>query len=866
MKMFKPTSLFILGMFMLVSSPLFSENNTTVSIVPRQYQGALKNPLKGFTSNNNKNPWTSITHSYIRWNEIENHESDGIEKILSVCNEKWKNLASENKKTIPRVYLHWDGDKKYWPSDMKTDDYESEQFKQRVVRLIERLGIAWDNDPRVAFVELGIIGKWGEHHSPAPSSEIQKIIGEAFMKAFKNKKVSVRHNWRTFTSHPFGEYWDSWAHYDQMWTQGKSIANINQNKGRYLHNYVGGEVAYNWGNWQIQPGVSPTASVSEENHRNFMINSIRWLHCTQLRWISEFDTFNPQAMAGAEEIQKVFGYRFLLNEVRISLEDSLSLSFDVTNEGSAPFYYDWPVEVALLDSASLQPVWSATMNNAHITQWHPGKEWTAPDWTPSGNWAEYYPDVNWNESGNWAYKVPAKTYTVAEKFKIDAPKGNYVLSLAVLDPAGKLPSLRFATANYLKGGRHPLAYINTLTNDCKPLPDTFDFFDPAMDNTLHYDAYFDVSDLLPSKRKAYNNTTFRFPGSQVMAWQYDEVSKTNGERYFALDSGITAGIYGCNDTSGINIRSYHDAAAHADAAQFNWNESTQTFQKHGQWMEYTVNFSTDDAYQIILKTQRFTDARLKLTLFSTRRDTIFHQDLSLANDFIQQESSEASAVELLSKFALKALWGQYIVRLDWYNLLGEPGILSSFSFIQSSIDFTPPEWYYVSIGKIISGNDLVFITTEDAEVYVVPANTPRDSLEIISNALGNASTKAYKKASISTDSIDRGNYILFAIDEAGNISEPTANISIEYPVNSPAYKNDGGLKALYNEQDRIIAFQSTQSIKLVCIYQLTGEKMQQIKPDRHPFSLSVNHFQPGLYLIETIDFSNKKYYQKISIY
>lgn len=122
--------------------------------------------------------------------------------------------------------------------------------------------------------------------------------------------------------------------------------------GRYKDNYIGGEVAYNWGAWEIQPGATPTQSVAIQKHRDFVVNSIRWLHCTQLRWITGYDKYNTEAVKGAEEIQKAFGYRYVLDEVRFSLSDSLKIAFDVTNTGSAPFYYNWPIEVALLDSVT----------------------------------------------------------------------------------------------------------------------------------------------------------------------------------------------------------------------------------------------------------------------------------------------------------------------------------------------------------------------------------------------------------------------------------------------------------------------------------------------------------------------------------
>jgi lysophospholipase L1-like esterase len=100
----------------------------------------------------------------------------------------------------------------YWPADMKAGDYSSEQFKTRLRRLIQRLGQCWDNDPRVAWVQMGIIGCWGEHRSPSPTTEIQQLMGEEFTAAFHNKKVLVRHPWQEFTKYDFGGYWDSWAH------------------------------------------------------------------------------------------------------------------------------------------------------------------------------------------------------------------------------------------------------------------------------------------------------------------------------------------------------------------------------------------------------------------------------------------------------------------------------------------------------------------------------------------------------------------------------------------------------------------------------------------------------------------------------
>jgi hypothetical protein len=483
MKKLKVFASIIICFFLLSST---GKKEKVITVKPVEYVHALRNPLMGFTTRGiYDHPWATTAQTYIQWNEIENNESDGIDKIKNYCNQKWAGVEGKNIKVIPRVYLHWSGNRKFWPADMQKDDYTSAQFQERVLRLIKRLGECWDNDPRVAFIEMGIFGKWGEHHSPSPSVEMQKLVGDAFTAAFKNKKVSVRHNWMEFTQQPFGEYWDSWAHFDQMWPHGNSIKQVND-KGRYLENYIGGEVAYDWGNGPIQPGASPTASVAEEKHRNFVINTIRWLHCTQLRWIENYDQKNAEAVKGAEEIQKVFGYRFVLDEVRFSLNNSLNVEFDVTNTGSAPFYYNWPVEVALLDPETKVPAWKSTFDT-DIRKWLPGEGWTDPDWTAVTGWSEFLPDSNWNKTGNCKWEKPPVKNSVKGSFKVDIPEGKtYILTLAILDPAGNLPSLRFATSNYLKGGRHPFGLVDLEKKQCHSLPADFQFDDPASDNSLQY--------------------------------------------------------------------------------------------------------------------------------------------------------------------------------------------------------------------------------------------------------------------------------------------------------------------------------------------------------------------------------------------
>ena len=840
----------------IISSLLLSSNNNnevSVTVKPAKYDKALRNPLKGFTTRGiNSHPWATTAHDYIRWNQIENHESDGIEKIIKFCNNQWDNIASTNTKVIPRVYLHWDGNQKHWPEDMQEDDYSSEQFKARVVRLIERLGIVWDNDPRVAFVEMGIIGKWGEHHSPSPSGSIQKLLGEAFTDAFKNKKVSVRHFWNTFTNYQFGEYWDSWAHYDQMWGHGNSIKQLNEQTGRYKETYIGGEVAYNWGNSDIQPGPSPTASLAEEKHRNFVINSIRWLHCTQLRWIDAYNKNDTDAIEGAEEMQKAFGYRYVLDEVRFSLEDSLKISFDVTNTGSAPFYYEWPVEVALLDSTTHEPVWKATMDRVDIGDWLPGEGWTDPEWKYVGSWQEYHPNENWNPSATSEWATPPALNEVEDKFKVDIADGTYILSISILDPAGDLPAVKFATGNYLNGGRHPIGLVSVGQNKCDTLPADFQFDDPQADNSLYYDDDFEIIYDRDPKQSPYRGTNWRFPTDTVFAWQYDYMDDFSGEKFFYLDSANTVGVYGCNDTSGLNIRSYQDSIQYDDAAQFNWDPTAETFQKHGQWIEYTADFKLNLPYQLLLRARNNVDANFKFTVLTLHGDTVFFRDFNLKNDFDNMGGGNDQTDWFLSKIPVKEPWGTYVVRFDWYDKLGEPGIFGGFTFIQSELDATPPEWQYVDIGTFTPGTNITVMTSEDATVYMVPDETSPDTTTIRETSVAVVEVSAFSQAKLSTSGLDTGDYVVYAIDGSNNISEASRVIQLQYPVNAEMLPYNLKLTVLYNKAQELIEFRCTSELERIAIYNILGKNVGNAKCNDKTYDFQANGFSPGVYLIKVL--------------
>lgn len=485
-------SLGIAGCFLVMVVVLCAKayslpNNTSVddvnmvTIKPSEYKHALRNPLKGFRpglgSPFASNEYVMITRKYIRWNQLENSEGDTTQKIIDFCNDQWAGIEEQGIKVIPRVYLDWDKKtgNEHWPADMTSRDFSSEQFKQRLVRLIHRLGEVWDNDPRVAWVQMGIIGFWGEHHNPHPSKEIQKLMGDAFSAAFTNKKVLVRHA-TEFTDYEFGIYWDSWAHIQQVNNKhhGAGIERLNNTTERWKTCPIEGETAYNWGRWKTQPGDDPNDTLADPVHREFLIDTIRKLHCTGLGWIADYDQSNEEVRAGAEEVQKAFGYRFVIEQFscsrRIDPGGVLNLEFSVINTGSAPFYEDWPLEFSLLNPETYEPVWTTILENVDIRQWLPGD--------------------NWDEASN-TYLMAPETNIINASIQVPAlsriSAGEYIVALSILDPIGLQPNLKFAVNNYLTGGRQPFCLIGVgVDSESGPELSSEIFTDPMRDIPCAY--------------------------------------------------------------------------------------------------------------------------------------------------------------------------------------------------------------------------------------------------------------------------------------------------------------------------------------------------------------------------------------------
>jgi hypothetical protein len=458
-----------------------------VTVTPTEFQGAINNPLKGFRAYK-QDGYGLVVRTYIKWSDIEVGADDTVERIIAhttkITQTNGQRFEDLNVKLVPRVFLDWNGNsrRQHWPADLHTFDYDSPAFQERLKALVAKLGQAWDNDPRIFAVQMGLIGYWGEHHNPAPTAEQRRLLTEAFQKAFKNKPVLVRHNDPEFMQAGFGIYYDTFANLD------REPPTIFKDQPPWQLTFVypeiwkrapiEGEVEYNWQKQResAKPaetfGRKPNETMTVPAYRRFIMDKIRRYHTSYLGWISGYDASKPEVLAGAAELQKAFGYRFVLDSASYPLAvqpgKTLTVKLSVRNTGSAPFYLDWPVAVALLDPATKKPVWSSPLSGVEIRKWLPGEDW---------------------DSAAFTYRRPAVLHHDEgfASLPADLKPGQYIVALALLDrQGGMMPSARFAIENYFRGGWHPLGFIGVGETPKEVALKNVKFDSPAFDDSLHY--------------------------------------------------------------------------------------------------------------------------------------------------------------------------------------------------------------------------------------------------------------------------------------------------------------------------------------------------------------------------------------------
>jgi hypothetical protein len=109
------------------------------------------------------------------------------------------------------------------PAVNQTPDYEDWRLRTALTNFIVAFGARYDGDPRLGFIELGLLGEWGEWHDWPndqwfASKNVQREILDAYEAAFKQTCLVARYpagpghaRFTENSSRSFGYHDDSFA-------------------------------------------------------------------------------------------------------------------------------------------------------------------------------------------------------------------------------------------------------------------------------------------------------------------------------------------------------------------------------------------------------------------------------------------------------------------------------------------------------------------------------------------------------------------------------------------------------------------------------------------------------------------------------
>lgn len=290
-------------------------------------------------------------------------------------------IAARGNQAVLRIWIEYPGQKSGLPEflieqgvkitawknkdEKKTcysPDYDDERMVSALESFIAAVGKRYDGDPRIGFITAGLLGSWGEWQTypredlfASPST--QKLVLETYEKAFDTTPILLRY--------PVGkddEHWAANAHYN-MGFHDDSFAWGTLDRGKEddwffmpILNKAGDKALNKWRTQPIGGEVRPElwgqifdAKPAHPQAQDFA-ECVRQTHVS---WLMESGMFKekakPARYASAEVQVRRMGYDFHVSTVDIQRDDTkLHLRLTVLNQGVAPFYQDWRMELAAL--------------------------------------------------------------------------------------------------------------------------------------------------------------------------------------------------------------------------------------------------------------------------------------------------------------------------------------------------------------------------------------------------------------------------------------------------------------------------------------------------------------------------------------
>jgi hypothetical protein len=262
-------------------------------------------------------------------------------------------------------------------------DYEDPRLRKALTNFVAVLGARYDGDPRVGFVQVGLLGAWGEWHAHHlgpkyfASPAVQDEVLNGFEHAFKKTRILVREPKSvSMSQRPFGWHDDSFAYQTIAPPADCFLGKLARFGGldQWKSQPIGGEIRPEiWGCVFDVPSCAPKGQefdrCVEETHASWLMDSGMYR-----------ERPSSARVAHAEALVRRLGYEFYISDAQSGwspTDRSISVVLRVQNRGVAPFYYDWPVKLAVLNERhKLAATWPTEFKLTGILPGAPDAIWS----------------------------------------------------------------------------------------------------------------------------------------------------------------------------------------------------------------------------------------------------------------------------------------------------------------------------------------------------------------------------------------------------------------------------------------------------------------------------------------------------------
>jgi hypothetical protein len=329
---------------------------------------AIGNPLKGLLTsplwtggNTPDSVPSSLEFYYFGLDDIMKGNNDFDWTVLD------KSLAdaeSRNNHVIWRVFCHYPGQPLRVPqflidagaslmptaSDGVSPQYDDPLLLKAFQQFIAAFGAKYDGHKTVGFIQLGLLGKWGEWHTYPETNLLSdatkdKVVGW-FDAAFQTTQLQVRNPWPAAYAAGMGLHDDSFG-FSTIGTTDWFFWPEVEKAGHTLFwktGAMGGETRP-----ELQASIfTPDYAAGSDEYKQDFDECVQTTHATYMFHHSLFQgTVAGVELEKARSAHARMGYNFQVTGVDAAASSSGYVSVDVTvvQTGVAPFYY--PLSLAL---------------------------------------------------------------------------------------------------------------------------------------------------------------------------------------------------------------------------------------------------------------------------------------------------------------------------------------------------------------------------------------------------------------------------------------------------------------------------------------------------------------------------------------